>query len=287
MYKKRHIPSVIFGKFLSRIYVFIVLLIVLIPLIWMFSLSFRTSAGINQSRFLIIPLEIETGNYAEAVRLSEERDLPIARMFLNSSIVVFPSVLATVIIATIASYALAKFRFKGRNIIYNTIIITMMIPMEATIIPIFLFVSRTKMLFTYHSVILAYTAVMLPFSIVIIRSFFLKIPSEIMESARIDGATEWGVFLRVMLPLAKPAIATTTIMVFMFNWNEFILALILMLKKALYTLPVGLQALVSELYTPWGVYSAMVFITIGPIMLVFVIFQEWFIKGLTQGALKG
>ena len=287
MARRRFIPSVFFGKFLSRLFIIFMLIVVIVPLIWMFSLSFRSTGGLTQSRFLIFPVEVETGNYAEAIRIAEERQPSIPTMFKNSTIVVVSAVVITLIIATAAGYALAKYRFKGKNIIFYTILLTMMVPVQATLIPIFLFVSRAKMLYTYQSLILAYVAMQLPFAIFVMRQFFMKIPYEIMESGRIDGASEFGIFLRLVLPLAKPAIATVTILIFMFNWNEFILALILMLKKSLYTLPVGLASLIGEWYTPWGVYSAMVFITIGPVIVVFAIFQNWFIKGLTAGSVKG
>ena len=208
-------------------------------------------------------------------------------MYKNSIIVVFSAVILTLIIATTAGYALAKFKFKGRNTIFYIILLSMMMPVQAAIIPVFLFVSRTNMLHTYQALILAYVSYQLPLAVFIMRQFFLKIPSEIIESARIDGASEFSIFLRVATPLAKPAIATTVTMVFMLDWNEFIFALILMLKKELYTVPLGVSRLLTEYFTPWGTYSAMIFMTIIPIIIIFVIFQNWFIQGLTAGSIKG
>ena len=276
----------IVGKLLPRIFIFLVLLVIITPLIWMFSLSFRTDGGIHDSYFYIFPKSIDTGNYAEAFELAEIRKPSVFSMYKNSFIVVITAVIITLILSTMAGYAFSRFNFKGRDAIFYIIILTMMIPTESILIPIFIFSSKVGILYTYYGLILAYVALQIPFATFVMRQFFLHIPNEIMESARIDGATEFAVFYRIALPLAKPALATTITLLFMSFWNEFILALILMLRKELFTLPIGLTSLVGELYTPWPVYAAMVFISVGPIIIIFAIFQNWFIKGLAAGALK-
>jgi len=285
--KNKFLSGAFFGKLFVRIYLIIVLVIIIFPLLWMFSVSFRRTGEVTLSRFLIIPVNIEIGNYAAVIKNAVISGYSVPILFKNSIIVTASSILITLIIATIAGYAFAKFRFKGREGIFYFLLMGMMIPMQALLIPIFIFTKYTGLLNTYFSVILPYIAFGLPISVFIMRGFFIGINNHMIEAARIDGASEFGIFLRIALPLARPAMATVIIFLFLQNWNEFMLALVLILKKKLYTIPIGLVKTIAEYVTPWGQYSALLFMTLIPVIIVYGIFQNWFIKGLTAGSIKG
>ena len=253
----------------------------------MFSLAFRKQSEVTQSRFLIFPVNIETGNFAAAIENNAARGYEVSAMFKNSIIITFSSIFITIIVASIAGYAFAKFKFKGRASIFLSILTGMMLPMQALLIPIFILTKNLGILNTYFSLILPYVAFGIPISVFIMRGFFAGINNSMLEAARIDGATEFGIFLRVALPLSKPALATCVIFLFLQNWNEFMLALVLLLKKSMLTIPVGLTKSFGEYITPWGEYSALVFMTLGPVIIVYAVFQNWFIRGLTAGSVKG
>jgi len=285
--KSGFIPGVFLGKLASRLYIFITLVIVIFPSLWIISVSFRRPFEINQSRFLIVPLNIETGNYKAALEYAETFGIALGTLFKNSIIVTSISLILTIIIGSVAGYAFAKFKFKGRNQLFYMTLIGIMIPTQIVIIPIFMFTKYVGLLNTYASLILAYTAFGLPFSVFILRGFFQGISNELIDAARIDGASQFCIFLKIALPLARPAIATVGIFIFLYNWNEFLLALVLMLRKDVITIPVGLSKLIGQYVTPWGQYAALIIMAAVPALMVFLIFQNWFIRGLQAGSIKG
>ena len=287
--RKKFLPDLFIGKILSRLYIIITLIIILIPLLWILSVSFRKGGALTESIFFIIPKTIDLTNYIKAASWATSTGHPFTILYKNSILITFSAVLLTLILSTLAGYALAKFKFKARTAIFLGIMTGMVLPMQVIIIPIFVFTKYAHLLNTYFSLILPYTAFGLPISIFIMRQFFYGINNEMLEAARIDGATEFGIFLRIALPISKPALATVIIVLFLQNWNELILARVLLLKKNLYTFPVALSSLIAGegRPMPWGPYSAIIFISIIPITVIFIIFQNWFIKGLTAGSIKG
>ena len=140
---------------------------------------------------------------------------------------------------------------------------------------------------THTALVLTYIAFGLPIAVLVFRGFFLSVPEELIEAARIDGTREAGTFLRIIVPLSTPAFATVIVFAFMQNWNEFLLALILLRDKARYTIPVGMANLVGQWDSPWQLIAAGVVIASVPIFLVYLLIQDLYIKGLTAGAIKG
>lgn len=276
-----------FGRLLIIIYLSIFLIIIIFPLLWMLSLSFKQPNEITQAYGYIIPVHIKLDNYARAFEWAREHTTTIPLMYRNSIAVSFISVAVTIAIAAVAAYAFSKLKFKGSNLIYYIMLVGMMIPVQVVIIPIFILNRYMGVINTYLSVILPYIAFGLPISIFILRGFFAQIPIDFSEAAKIDGASEIRVFFNIIIPLSKPALATCVIFLFLQNWNEFTLALVLLLRANLYTIPVALSKMLGEFILPWEIYSATVFITAIPIIVIFLIFQNWFIKGLTAGAIKG
>lgn len=277
-----------FIRFFVIIFIAIILIVIIFPLLWMFSLSLREPQQVTEAYAYLIPKKFAFNNYYRGFEWARDKlRVPLPVLYKNSIIVTFSSVLVTIIIATLASFSLSKLKFRRKKFIFYVILFGMMIPSQMLLIPIFIITKNLKLLNTYFSLILPYIAFGLPISIFILRGFFNQIPDEICESAKIDGASDFTVFLRIILPLTKPALATCVILLFLQNWNEFMLALVILLRDKFYTVTVGLSKVASIYIFPWEVYSSLVWLASIPIIIIFVIFQNWFIKGLTAGAIKG
>ncbi|MHB8280934.1 MAG: carbohydrate ABC transporter permease [Candidatus Humimicrobiaceae bacterium] len=252
----------------------------LIPIFWVFSLSLRSKRDALQAMFFTKDLHFE--NYVKAWQT-----FGFSKLYLNSLIVTVLSVFITLVIASLAAYSFSRLRYKGSNIIFYMLLLGMMIPPAAIIIPLFVIMENLKLYNTLFSLIFSYIAFGLPIATLILRGFFMSIPPELTEAARIDGSTEIGTFFRIIIPLSKPAISTVVIFLFMQNWNEFLLGLVLLKDKILYTLPVGVAIFVGQWDSPWELVAAGVIIASIPIFILYLILQDQFVKGLTAGAVKG
>ena len=278
------------GPIFTNIYLLIFTVLLLFPLLWMFSVSFRPSDRLYDSWFYIIPKAFTFANYKEAISQTiGSISIPtIPVMFKNSLIISIIAVIITILLSALAAYALIKFKFKGNNTIFLAVLTTMMIPAQAILIPVFLINKNLGILNTYVGVILVYIAFNIPFTIFILRNFFKTIPIELSEAAYVDGASDMRILFSIYLPISKPAIAACIIFDFLFSWNELIFGMVLLQNKALFTVTVSLAKFVSGIeYFPTNVFSALLFITCIPIIIVFIIFQNWFIQGLTAGSVKG
>lgn len=211
--------------------------------------------------------------------------VPFGRYFFNSVLVAGVSVALNLILASLAAFALARMRFKGRDGLFVAILATMMIPLPVILIPLFVLSQRLGLLNSYAGLILP-TAVS-AFGIFLMRQAFLAIPREIEEAAVIDGASPWQVFWQVMLPLTKPSLATLAIFVFVGSWGDFLWPLIVLKDPDLYTLPVGISYLAGTFSANWRLIAAGSVLSILPIVLVFIGLQRFFIGGQTAGAVKG
>jgi multiple sugar transport system permease protein len=256
------------------------------PLYWMFSTSFKPSADVFASPPKWIPNPWTLGNYRDVFTL-----LPFDRFFLNSVIVAFSIVALNIIFDTMAAYAFAKLRFPGRDIIFFLLLITLMIPFQVNLIPLY----RLMVFFrdiNPHLGIDSYSALILPsmiqvFGIFLMRQFFQSIPDEVLESARCDGASEFRIIWFIVLPLALPGMATLAIFTFLSAWNDFLWPLLVTSSDAHRTLPVGVALLARKNTINWGDTMAGTVLASFPMIIVFLVLQRRFIEGLTAGAVKG
>ena len=198
-----------------------------------------------------------------------------------------PIVFFTVSLSSLAGYAFARHRFFGRNMIFYLFLIGLILPFQSIMIPLYYTLLDFHLLGTYWAMIVPSTALGLPFGIFIMRAFFQGLPNELSDAARVDGCNEFGVFWRVILPLAKPGMITLGIFVFLGAWNSFLLPLLYMQKESLRPLVVGLMFFQARYTTDYGLTMAGATIVSLPIILLYIIFQRQFIQGLTAGALKG
>jgi raffinose/stachyose/melibiose transport system permease protein len=259
---------------------FAALAISLAPAFYMLSMSFMDNPQLFAGRVVAWPLRPE--NYPEAWVASG-----IGRLYWNSIVVSTLSMLVTVAISALAGYGLGRIRFAGRGVVYSLVLIGLTIPLQIALIPLFMNLKALGLLNTRLALIGPYTGFGLAFGTYIMKGFFEGLPRELEEAARLDGAGEFAIFARIMLPLTRPALATVAIFLFLQNWNEFLFALTFITEGAMRTLPTGIYALLSsEFYGNYPILAASLVLFSIPVLVLYFLFQKQFIEGLTAGALK-
>lgn len=256
---------------------------VIFPLLWLLYSSLKTDQEIFFSPWSL-PATPQWANFTRAWTKAH-----IGQYFLNSLIVVTPSLVLTLFLSAMAAYILARFPFPGNRVIFYLFLSGMMFPVFLALVPLFFLVNSLGMLSTYRGLILVYIAYSLPFSVFFLTGFFKTLPSELHEAAIIDGANQYQVFFQVMLPLAQPGLVSVGIFNFLGMWNQYILPLVLMSDNAKYLLTQGLSYMLHQQYylNDWsGLFAAVTLVMI-PTVLVYAIFQGRIQKGITVGALKG
>ena len=206
--------------------------------------------------------------------------------FANSIILTVGAVAVSLLIACLAAYAFARMNFPGKKTLFNLILSLMVVPPVVMLVPLFVSWVRWGMINTYHGTILIYTGLLLPFSIYLMTNFFRAVPREIIEAARIDGCSSFGIFQRIMMPLSAPALITLIVVNALWVWNELLIALVFMQKDDLKTLMVGISTMRSRNYLDIPVTMAGLLIATIPIVVVYMFGQRYFIRGLTGGAVK-
>lgn len=209
----------------------------------------------------------------------------LARWTLNSAIVATAVTLTQLFVAALAGYAFAKKEFMGRKFLFWLYVGSMMVPGQVTLIPLYILMSKLGFINTYWGLILP--SISAPFGVFLMKQFMQTLPGELIDAGRIDGATEFGIFWRLMVPLAKPALAVLGIFTFVGEWNEFLWPLVITNTSEMRTLQVGLAMLQEELPMAFGLLMAGATYAAVPMTVVFLAFQRYFLKGLTVGALKG
>jgi ABC-type glycerol-3-phosphate transport system permease component len=250
-----------------------------LPFLWMVTTSLRTSDTVFGGS--LIPDAITFGAYSQAWT-----QLDMFGHVINSVIITASTVAAVLILATLAGYSFAKLQFPGKQFIYVALLSTLMLPATAIIVPLFLELKSLSLINTSQGLILVYIGTALPFAMFLMRAFFETLPDELGDAARIDGAGEFTIFWRIMLPLAAPGVATLTIFQFMLTWNEFLFANTLLQTPDKMPLQPILYSLVGQYSTNWPVLCAALTISVIPIVVVYVRMQRQFVSGITLGALK-
>ena len=271
---------------ISRIVVYFFIAIIIFPLLYTLSLSLRSPETVYSARFFLIPDEFSFENYVIAFTYNFH-GVTFPRMFLNSAIVVTASVSLIIILSIFSAFSFSHLKFPLKETLFNVMIASVAMPAQVLIIPLFYILLYFGILNSYQAVIFAYAGFLIPIGVLILRMFFEQTPKEISEAAIADGASDLQLLMKILLPLAKPAIATCVILLFLDTWNEFVYAMIYLQNPELHTVPVALAKIgTSRYYISIGAYSAAIMITIIPVLAIFAIFQRWFIAGMTVGALK-
>jgi multiple sugar transport system permease protein len=249
------------------------------PFLWTLSTSFKPAADVFASPPKLVPSPATLDAYRDVFAL------PFPRYLLNSTIVALLVVASNVVFATAAAYAFAKLRFPGRNLLFFLLLLTLMVPFQVNLIPLYRIMVELGWTDTYMGLI-APNAVTV-FGIFLMRQFIASIPDAILESARLDGASEWRILRTIDFPLAAPALATLAIFTFVTAWNDFLWPLIVTSSDDMRTLPVGLALLSRKNTINWADTMAGTTLTIVPMLVVFAVLQRRFVEGLTAGAVKG
>jgi multiple sugar transport system permease protein len=258
-------------------------LLTLFPFYWIMNASFQDEKTIfNINTLKWIPDLTYWQNYLD---LFEKRNF--VTYLLNSLFVASLSMVVALVIASMASYALARIKFHGSKLLLNLVLGISMFPAMVIISPLYLMIQNANLMNTYLALIFPYIAFTLPFSLWNLTVFFRKLPKELDESADVDGASPFQTFYKIMLPLVAPGLFTTAILVFIFAWNEFLYAVTFISNDAFKTMPVAIVGLPSDYDVPWGQITAASVVCTLPLVVLVFIFQRRIISGLTSGAVKG
>ena len=283
-----HLPLHIFLVFFT--------LFTLYPILWVFTIAFSGKQSLAISilpqnptftdRLRAItpwPAEFSSSNFVSVMT-----DQPFARWLLNSAIVASATTVLGVFLACTAAYAFSRFRFPGRRVGLMSFLVSQMFPGTLMLIPLYIILIKWLGLgSTRTGLVMVYATTSIPFCVWMLKGYFDTIPKDLEESALIDGASTSTIFFKIILPLAKPAVAVTALFSFMTGWNEFILAATFMDKEVMYTAPVGLRFFVGGFSQQWGYFAAGSIIVSIPVVALFMYLQKYLVSGLTAGAVKG
>lgn len=266
------------SKVTIKMIVFYVLLTVgmaltILPVFWMFMASFMTLGDVFATPVNIIPPTWQPQNY-----ITIFTDFEIDLYFKNSVIITGSIVILQVLFCSLVGYGLAKFDFPGKNLVFLFIMATLMIPFAVILIPLYLIVRSFNWIDTYYGLIIPFA--LSPIGIFLMRQFIMSVPDDYMDAARIDGANELSIFLRVVIPLSRPAVITLAIITFVTNWDQFLWPLIITTTKDHRPLPIGLSNFMQQFTNDWHLLMAGAVVAVLPVMILFLVMQRQFLEGM-------
>lgn len=281
--EQRRAPRALSLAATFRYVVLIVGAIVMVtPFVYMVSTSFKAQAYVLTSPPQFIPNPATLTNYSQVLTTQN-----FVLYFVNSLIVAVFSTLLSVLISSMMAFAFARFAFAGKEAIFRVLLAGLTVPAVMLLIPQFVLAKTWNLLDSLPGLILFYVAGSLALNTFLLRGFLASIPGELDQAMQMDGASAWSRYWRLALPLAKPALATVTIFTFLASWDEFPLALTMISTPERRTLPLAIAAFHGANATQWGLVFAASLIAIIPVIIVFLVFQRYFVQGLTSGAVKG
>ena len=268
------------GLWLAHILLGFLSLMALFPFLWMVATSFKQTTVLFRWPPEFIPKSPTTANY---VSLWTQSDF----VYWMKNSVIISAVVTTIslLFNSMAAYSFAKRSFPGRDILFLLVLGTLMVPGQVTLVPVFLLISKLKWVNTYQAMILPLVAG--PFGIFLMRQYMVTIPDALIDAARIDGCSEFGIFTGIILPLVKPALAALAVFAFQGSWNSFLWPLVVTTTSKMRTLPVGLAVYQAQFTTQWGLVMAGATLTMIPVLVFFLLFQRYFVEGLALTGIKG
>ncbi len=252
-----------------------------LPLVWMVSTSLKTDAQIFTWPPQWIPRPFRFANYPEAVSY-----IPLTLYARNTVIIAAGTIVGSLLSCPLVAYGLARIPWKGRNVLFTLTLATMMLPFQVTMIPLFVMFRQIGWINTWLPLIVP-SFFGSAFYIFLLRQFFMGVPQDLVDAARIDGANELGIFVRIILPLVKPALAVIALFELLNRWGDFMGPLIFLNESRLYTISLGLQQYRSERSTEWAYLMAASTLVTLPVIIVFIFTQHTFIEGITLTGIKG
>jgi len=268
------------GKIVVYLLLILSALVMLVPFVWMLSTSLKSTQYVLNPVPELIPNPVSLDSYARLFEL-----FPMGTWVANSLLVAILATAGQLLTCSMAAYAFARMHFRGSNLLFLLYLATMMVPFQVTVTPLFILMRNLGWINSYQSLILP--QVFSAFGTFLLRQAFQAIPRELEEAAFMEGASHWTVFTRMILPLARPALATLAVFSFMGSWNAFLWPLFVVNDPNLMTLPVGLSLLHGEHLTEWNLVMAGSVITIIPMLVVYIFAQQYLVKGFVTSGLKG
>jgi len=266
----------------------------ILPFLWMLSTSLKPESEIFRFPPVWIPHTWRWANYREAMQAAD-----FGRYSLNTVIYAVVITFSNLLLCSMAAYAFARLRFRGRNLLFILTLGTMMVPGQVTMVPVFILLKRWPLVggngwlgVGGHGLLNSYIGLVLPgavgaFGIFLLRQFFMTLPRELEDAARIDGCSEAGIYWRIILPLSGPALATLGIFTFTAAWNEFLWPMLIMSKDSMKTLQVGLQVFQTQYTTRWDLLMAGTVVVTIPVLIIFLAGQRYFTRGIALSGMKG
>jgi multiple sugar transport system permease protein len=275
----RRNPSLQRGNILVLCALVVIACVTLLPYFWMVSSSLKTMENMFSVPLQWIPDPVNWMSYANAWRAQD-----FTRYFFNSGVVAIAITVGNLILCSLAGYSLTKFRYRGRGLSFLLILSTMMLPLEVTMVPLFLIVKQLDWLNSYQGLIVPFMVD--GFGVFLMRQYMLSIPNDLIDSARIDGASELRIFWTIVMPLCKPALVALAVFTFREAWDMYIWPLIIITKDSLRTLPLGISLFMSSYGTSWDQLMAIAVLGTLPMILLFFFLQRAFIQGIAATGLK-
>lgn len=260
--------------------IFIIYLV--FPVYWLVASSLKPTEDLFLTPATLFPKRISFENFKTVLFKTN-----VPQSFLNSIITSVAVTLITITISTLGAYSLTKYRFPGRKVISDLILVAYIFPGILILLPLYQLIVRLKLNNSLLGLILANLTFTVPFCLWMLRAFFLQLPNSLEESAMIDGCTKMGAFFRVLLPLAAPGIVASATYAFILSWNEYMFALVFVTNDGNKTLPLGVAGFLGSMTIDWGCLLGSAVIAVVPIMLAFMFFQKYLIQGISAGAVKG
>jgi len=254
-------------------------LVMIAPVVWAILSSSKTPNELAERKPSFVPNHLTLENYTEALDRFD-----FALFFRNSVVVTTCATVLTLVINSMAAFALAKYNFRGRNFLFLLTLATIMIPLQVILLPVYRVVSDLGLTNSLWGLIIPPAAT--PTGVFLLRQYMLTLPDELLEAARIDGAGEWRIFLRIVLPLCRPALAVVAIFSVIWRWNDFLWPKVVAQSESVQTLPVALARMNSELSVPINLVLAMSVMSILPVIILFLLMQRQIITGIAQTGLK-
>ena len=278
--KRRDRPAAVAGRLLLHVLLIIGSFFMLAPLAWMLSTSLKEPGDIFIYPPQWIPQPVRWQNYVETVSV-----MPFGRFYYNSTVQAVAVTALQLLTSSLAAFAFARLRFAGRDLLFLLYLATMMIPFPVTMIPNFIVIRFLGWIDTFKALILppSFSA----FSTFLMRQYFLSLPLELDDAARVDGASSFRIWWQILMPLSGPALATLAIFTFLGQWNNFIWPLIVTNSEEMRTLPVGLATFQSQYSIQWHLLMAGSVISLVPILVIYIIGQKWFVRGITLTGMGG
>lgn len=275
------------GKLANMIYCaisVIILFVLLFPIFWTFITSLKTEAEIFQIPPTWYPHVLNTKSYAAQI---ETGDFNMFRSFANSFIISASAMCISVVLAVPASYAIARYRFKGRLPIMLGFLVTQMLPVSVLLTPMFIIFKNMHVYNTWGAAILADATIGIPFSVLILKNYFASIPKALEEAAYIDGCTRMSAFFRILIPVTKPGVMVCAIFSFLYAWGDLAYGMTFILDQEKRPITAGIFNFMGQYGTKWSYLTAFAIVAIIPVALIFIFMQKYIVSGMTSGAVKG